>query len=43
MVMKIMLINTYTLEIKKSKFIALLYKIDNVDEVKTILENINLF
>ncbi len=40
MVMKIMLINTYTLEIKKSKFIALLYKIDSVDEVKTILESL---
>ena len=34
------LLNTYTLEIKKSKFIALYYEIDNVLEVKPLLENL---
>lgn len=32
------LLNTYTLEIKKSKFIAYYYEVDNVDDVKEILE-----
>ncbi len=32
------LINTYTYEIKKSKFIALYYEINTVDDVKNILE-----
>ncbi len=32
------LINEYTLEIKKSKFIAYYYEVENVEEVKTILE-----
>lgn len=34
------LINEYTLEIKKSKFIGLYYEVNNVDEVKSILENL---
>lgn len=34
------LINSYTLEIKKSKFIALYYKIDSVDEVNDILQDL---
>ncbi len=32
------LINTYTLEVKKSKFIAYYYKIDNKDDVDNILD-----
>lgn len=36
------LVNTYTLEIKKSKFIAYYYEVDNEDEAKKILENIRL-
>lgn len=35
-----MLINTYTLEIKKSKFIAYYYSINNIDEVKIILDEL---
>lgn len=34
------LINSYTLEVKKSKFIALYYKIDSVDEVNNILQDL---
>ncbi len=34
------LINTYTLEVKKSKFIALYYEVSNVDDVKNILETL---
>ena len=34
------LLNTYTLEIKKSKFIAYYYEVDNVDDVKEILESL---
>lgn len=34
------LLNTNTIEIKKSKFIAYLYKIDEISEIKEILENI---
>ena len=32
------LINTYTLEIKKSKFIAYYYEVSNKDEIDNILE-----
>lgn len=35
-----MLINEYTLEIKKSKFIGLMYKIENEEEAKKILEDL---
>ncbi len=35
-----MLINTYTLEIKKSKFIAFYYNINNKEEVIDILTNL---
>lgn len=38
---KIKLLNEETLEIKKSKFISYAYKIDNLNEVKTILNMIN--
>ncbi len=34
------LINTTTLEVKKSKFIAYFYKLDEINEVKVILKNI---
>ena len=34
------LLNTYTLEIKKSKFVALYYEIDKVEEVKPLLETL---
>ena len=34
------LINTYTLEIKKSKFIAYYYEIKSTDEAKEILETL---
>lgn len=34
------LINTYTLEIKKSKFIAYYYEVNNKDEVDEILDNL---
>ncbi len=34
------LLNTYTLEIKKSKFVALYYQIDDVNDVKNILEDL---
>lgn len=34
------LLNTNTIEIKKSKFIAYLYEIDEISEIKEILENI---
>ena len=32
------LLNTYSLEIKKSKFIAYYYEVNNISEVKKILE-----
>ena len=32
------LLNTYSLEIKKSKFIAYYYEVNNISEVKEILE-----
>lgn len=35
-----MLINTYTLEIKKSKFIAYYYQVENIEDVKKILEDL---
>lgn len=35
-----MLINTYILEVKKSKFIAYYYKIDNLEQVSEILNNL---
>ncbi len=31
------LLNTYTLEVKKSKFIAYYYKLDNLEEINAIL------
>ncbi len=34
------LLNTYTLEIKKSKFIALYYEVNNKEEVELILTNL---
>ena len=34
------LINSYTLEVKKSKFIGFYYKIEDVNEVNLILENL---
>lgn len=34
------LINTYTLEIKKSKFIGYYYEIDSISEANDILENL---
>lgn len=34
------LMNTYTLEIKKSKFIAIYYEIDSKEEVNMILETL---
>ena len=34
------LINTYSLEIKKSKFIAYYYEIDNLNDIKIILDNL---
>ena len=34
------LLNTYTLEVKKSKFITYYYHIDNIDEVKDILDSL---
>ncbi len=34
------LINSYTLEIKKSKFIAFYYEVNSVLEVQTILDNL---
>ena len=34
------LINTYTLEIKKSKFIAYYYHVENKEEIDKILENL---
>ncbi len=34
------LLNKISIEIKKSKFIGILYEIDSVDEVKIILENL---
>ncbi len=34
------LINSYTLEVKKSKFIALYYEIDSIDDVKLILQDL---
>lgn len=37
-----MLLNEYTLEIKKSKFIGLMYEVKNDDEVKKILEKLKV-
>lgn len=34
------LLNTHTLEIKKSKFIGLYYQVDTLEEIKTILEQL---
>ncbi len=34
------LINTYTLDVKKSKFIAYYYEINNKEEIKEILNNL---
>lgn len=34
------LLNSYTLEVKKSKFIALYYEINQVEEVETILKTL---
>lgn len=34
------LVNNYTLEIKKSKFIAYYYEIDNEEEAKQIIDNL---
>ncbi len=34
------LINNYTLEIKKSKFIAYYFSINNIDEITTVLSNL---
>ena len=34
------LLNTYTLEIKKSKFIGYLYEVKSKEEVKSILEEL---
>ena len=34
------LINEYTYEIKKSKFIGLYYEVESTDEVKEILESL---
>ena len=34
------ILNTYTYEIKKSKFIAYYYQIDNQEEIKLILNNL---
>jgi len=35
------LLNTYTLEIKKSKFIGLYYEIETLNEIDEILSNLN--
>ena len=40
MVIKLKLINESFFEIKKSKFIGLLYELNSIDEVDTILENL---
>lgn len=37
-----MLINTYTLEIKKSKFIAYYYEVTDVNEVNNIIDNLKI-
>ena len=34
------LLNTSTLEIKKSKFISILYELDNIEEVDIIINNL---
>lgn len=34
------LLNTYTLEVKKSKFIAYYYEINSIEEAKEVLENL---
>lgn len=34
------LVNTYTYEIKKSKFISIFYKVNTVSEVEAILKNL---
>ena len=36
------IINTSTIEVKKSKFIAYYYSIDNVDEIKKILNELKV-
>ncbi len=35
-----MLINTYTLEIKKSRFLAFYYEVTNIEEITNILANL---
>ena len=40
MVINLKLLNTSTLEIKKSKFIGLYYELDSIDEVKVILNEL---
>ena len=35
------IINKTVLEVKKSKFIAYFYELENIDDVKTILENLS--
>jgi len=40
MVIKLKLINEYTLEVKKSKFIGLYYEVDTIEEVEEILLNL---
>ena len=39
-VITMQLINTYTLEIKKSKFLALYYEVNSKEEVDSILNNL---
>lgn len=34
------LLNEYTLEIKKSKFIGYYYQVESIEEIETILENL---
>ena len=36
------LLNTYTLEIKKSKFICYYYEVNTVEEVKNIIESLKI-
>ena len=40
MVIKLQLINTSKIEIKKSKFYGYYYKLDNIEEVKSILNKL---
>ncbi len=37
-----MLINTYTLEVKKSKFIAYYYEVKDIEEINFILNNLKI-